>query len=60
VVAKCIAADIARFFVEESCLCDMNNEYLQSWVDNDSQLGRWPAAVLHKMITRGVLFSLRY
>jgi hypothetical protein len=44
VVAKCIAADIARFFVEESCLCDMNNEYLQSWVDNDSQLaGSSPA-----------------
>lgn len=25
VVAKCIAAGIARFFVEESCLCNMNN-----------------------------------
>jgi hypothetical protein len=44
VVAKCIAAVIARFFVEESCLCNMNNEYLQSLVDNDSQLsGSSPA-----------------
>jgi hypothetical protein len=44
VVAKCIAAGIARFFVEESYLCNMNNEYLQSLVDNDSQLaGSSPA-----------------
>jgi hypothetical protein len=43
VVAKCIAADIARFFVEESCLCNMKNEYLQSLVDISQLSGSSPA-----------------